>query len=90
MTRRSLYRYKRLIFGVTSAPEKYQQIVRYLLRVCEGVANMADDLIIHWNGVEEQDRKLFAVLDRLRQVGLTLNGNKWEFRLSKQTSSGTN
>jgi len=30
-THRGLYRYKRLMFGVTSAPEKYQQIVRDVL-----------------------------------------------------------
>ena len=88
VTHRGLYRYKRLMFGVMSAPEKYQQIVRDVLRGCEGVANIADDLIIHGNGVEEHDKRLFAVLDRLRQVGLTLNGNKCEFRLSKLTFSG--
>ena len=52
------------------------------------MANIADDLIIHGNGVEEHDKRLFAVLDRLRQVGLTLNSNKCEFRLSKLTFSG--
>ena len=88
VTHRSLYRYKRLMFGVTSAPEKYQQIIRDVLRGCGRVANIADDLIIHGNGVEEHDRRLFAVLQMLREVGLTLNGNKCEFRLSKLTSFG--
>ena len=27
------------------------------------MANIADDLIIHGNGVEEHDKRLFAVLD---------------------------
>ena len=84
-THRGLYRYKRLMFGVTSAPEKYQQIVRDVLRGCSGVANIADDLIIHGKGVEERDRCLFAVLDRLSEVGLTVNGEKCEFWLSKLT-----
>ena len=66
VTHRGLYRYKRLMFGVTSAPEKYQQIIRDVLRGCEGVANIADDLVIHGNGVEEHDKRLFGVLDRLR------------------------
>ena len=87
-THRGLYRYKRLMFGVTSAPEKYQQIVRDVLRGCSGVANIADDLIIHGKGVEEHDRCLFAVLDRLSEVGLTVNGEKCEFRLSKLTFFG--
>ena len=64
------------MFGVTSALEKYQKIVRGVLRGCPGVANIADDLIIHGKGVEERDRCLFAVLDRLSEVGLTMNGEK--------------
>ena len=88
VTHRGLYRYKRLMFGVASAPEKYQQIARDALRGCPGVANIADDLIINGKGVEEHDRCLFAVLDRLSEVGLTVNGEKCEFRLSKLTSFG--
>ena len=83
VTHRGLYRYKRLMFGVTSAPEKYQQVIRDVLRDCEGVANIADDLVVHDKGVEEYDRRLFAVLDRLSEVGLTVNGDKCEFRLTK-------
>ena len=88
VTHRGLYCDKLLMFGVTSAPEKYHQIVRDVLRGCVGVVNIADDLIIRGNSVEEHDRRLFVVLDRLRQAGLTLNGNRCEFRLSKLTFSG--
>lgn len=49
---------------------------------------MADYLIVHENGVEEHDSRLFAVLDRLRQAGLAKNDNKHEFRLPKLTFSG--
>lgn len=35
------------MFGVTAAPEKYQQIVGDMLSSCAGVANIADDLIVH-------------------------------------------
>ena len=59
VTHRGLYRYTRLMFGVTSAPEKYQQIIRDVLRGCEGVINIADDLVIHGNGVEQHDERLF-------------------------------
>ena len=53
-----LYSHKRLSFGMTSAPEKYQQIVRDVLRGSEGVGNIAADLIVHGNGVEEHDKRL--------------------------------
>ena len=53
VTHRGLYRYKRLMIGVTSAPEKYQKAVANVLRDCEGVANLADDLIVHGCGIKE-------------------------------------
>ncbi|PFX23985.1 Retrovirus-related Pol polyprotein from transposon 17.6 [Stylophora pistillata] len=76
------------MFGVTSAPEKYQQIIRDVLRGCAGVANIADDLIVHGGDVEEHDKRLFAVLDRLSGVGLTVNGDRCQFRLLKLTFFG--
>nr|XP_058967969.1 uncharacterized protein K02A2.6-like [Pocillopora verrucosa] len=88
VTHRGLYRYKRLMFGITSAPEKYQKIVSDVLQGCEGVANIADDVIVHGCGIEQHDKNLLAVLDRLRQCGLTLNPNKCQFRLPKLTFFG--
>ena len=71
------------MFGVTAASEKYLQIIRDVLRGCAEVANVADYLVIYECDVEEHDKRLFAVLDRLSEVGLTVNGDKCEFRLSK-------
>ena len=88
VTHRGLYRYKRLMFGVTSAPEKYQQIIRDVLKGCTGVANISDDLIVHGKDIEEHDVRLFAVLGRLSEVGLTVNGDKCQFRLTKLTFFG--
>ena len=85
ITHRGLYRYKRLLFGITSAPEKYQKIIKDVLQGCPGVANIADDLIIHGKGLEEHDRHLFGVLKRLKKCGLTLNADKCQFRLPKLT-----
>ena len=72
VTHRCTCQYKRLMFGMTSAPGKYQQIVRDVLEGCEGVVNTTADLITHGNSVEEHDRRLFAVLDSLKWVGLML------------------
>jgi len=87
-TERGLYRYKRLMFGISSAPEKYQKIIRDALRKCDGVANIADDIIVHGRGTEHHDQRLFAVLDRLQELNLTLNKEKCEFRMSKLTFFG--
>lgn len=49
----------------------------------EGVANIADDITVHGRNMQEHDRRLFAVLDKLGEVGLTLNGKKCQIRLVK-------
>ena len=85
---REVLNYKRLMFGITSAPEKYQKIVKDVLIGCKGVANIADDLIIHGCGIQEHDENLLAVLQRLRECGLTLNEKKCQFRLPKLTFFG--
>ena len=88
ITHRGLFQYKRLMFGNTSAPEKYQKIVKDELIGCKGVANIADDLIIHGCGIKEHDENLLAVPRRLRERGLTLNEKKCQFRLPKLTFFG--
>ena len=88
VTHRGLYRYKRLMFGITSAPEKYQKIISDVIQGCNGVANIADDLIVYRCDLQEHDRNLHAVLQRLRDSGMTLNGDKCQFRLPKLTFFG--
>ena len=76
------------MFGISSAPEKYQKIISDVIRGCNGVANIADDLIVHGADLEEHDRNLHAVLQRLRESGLTFNGEKFRFRLHRLTFFG--
>ena len=88
VTHRGLYRYKRIMFGISSAPEKYQRIISDVIRGCKGVANIADDLIIHGKDAGEHNKNLREVLQRLRESGLTLNGAKCQFRSHKLTFFG--
>ena len=41
----------------------YQQVTRDVLRGCEGVINIVDDLVIHGKGIEQHDERLFVVLN---------------------------
>ncbi|KAI2646104.1 Retrovirus-related Pol polyprotein [Labeo rohita] len=59
------YRYKRLVFGVSSASEQYQHEVGSALAGIEGVENISDDIIIHAPTKEIHDQRLHAVLQRL-------------------------
>ena len=64
---------------------KYQRIISDVIRGWKGVANIADDLIVHGRDTGGHDKNLSAVLERLRERGLTLNGAKCQFTLHKLT-----
>ena len=74
-----LRRYKRLIFGISCAAEKFQDIIRTSLEGLEGVRNLSDDIIIFAVNQDEHDKRLEATLQRLRERGITLNRSKCEF-----------
>lgn len=78
-----LYRYKRLLFGVSSASEQYQHEIANALAGIEGVENISDDVIIHAHDQQTHDGRLHAVMDRLRETGLTLNPEKCQFNMNK-------
>ena len=69
MTHCGLYRDKRLMFGINSAPEVYQHVIQQTLQGCEFVANISDDIIVHGRSTEEHN-------ERLKEKNLTLNGEK--------------
>lgn len=81
-THEGLYRYKRLMFGISSAPEMYQHIIQQTLQGCEGVRNISDDIIVHGQTVAEHNTRLSKVMDILREKGLTLNREKCVFKMS--------
>ena len=88
ITHKGLYRYRQLMFGVTSALEKYQKIISDVLAGCSGIANIADDLVIYGTDQEEHDSNLRKVLTRLEEQGLTVNRDKYQFRLPRLTFFG--
>ena len=83
-----IFRYKRLSFGVNEAQEKYQHIITQTMACLKGVANIADDLVVHGQDSEEHDRNLIKVLERLKERGLTVNAEKCTFRRTKVVFMG--
>ena len=79
ITHKGLYRYKRLMFRVSSAPEKYQQVIQQTLQDIEGVHNISDDIIVHGATHDQHDERLQKVMMRVRECGLTLNLEKCQF-----------
>ena len=50
-----------------------------ILSDLEGVVCLIDDVLIHGKTQEEHNHRLRKVLERIKQVGLTLNADKCEF-----------
>ena len=65
--------------GCSMAPEKFYAEIHRLIQGVPGVANLADDIIIHGSDRAEHDARLIQVLDRLKSAGLTLNRQKCTF-----------
>ena len=82
-THKGLYRYKRLSFGISSAPEVYQHIIQQILQECPGTANIADDILVYGRTKREHDDHLEHVLQTLEQRGLTVNSTKCDFNVDK-------
>ena len=78
-----LFRYTRLFFGVNSAPELYQHVLRQVLRNYPGTANIADDIVVHSKGKAEHDERLLKVFHTLSAAGLTLNQEKCQLSMTQ-------
>ena len=87
-THKGPYRYKRLIMGISCAPEMYQKCLQQILQECEGAHNILDDIIIHGSTQSEHDERLKNVLHVLKDKGLTVNPLKCEFNMSKLAFMG--
>ena len=87
-THTGLYRYKRLMFGISAAPEIYQHVIQQTLHGCPGVRNISDDIIIFGKTQQEHDCNLTNVLARLQERGLTVNADKCKFNVSEVTFFG--
>ncbi|XP_058840008.1 uncharacterized protein K02A2.6-like [Topomyia yanbarensis] len=62
ITSRGLYRFKRLSFGLVTAPELFQKSMDEILVGCEGTFWYIDDVIVEGKTLEEHDKRLDKVL----------------------------
>ena len=82
-THLGLMRYKRLNFGISSAAETFQNVIRETLEGIPGALNISDVMLVFGKTQSDHDRSLEAVFQRLKERGLTLNKRKCEYRKSK-------
>ena len=83
------FRWLRMPFGISSAPEVWQRKMNEAIEGLRGVEVIADDFLVCGFGdtaadaVLDHDQNLTAFLERCRKLNLTLNPQKVKLRLSE-------
>lgn len=77
------YRFLRLPFGISSAPEIFQKVMNEIFGDIEGVAIFVDDLVIYAEDQVTHDKILKQVLQRAQERGVRFNKVKCKFNLSE-------
>ena len=78
-TTKGLYRFKRLAFGIKTAPAICQHAMEQVLNGLAGVQVYCDDILVTGRSDQEHNANLDAVMHRLKQFGLRLNKQKCKF-----------
>lgn len=81
------YRWKRLPFGLSTAPEIFQAQMDSAISGLKGVSTIVDDMIIWGEGEtlaeaeEDHDRNIRALFVRCRERGIKLHPDKFRYRM---------
>lgn len=73
------YRFKRVPFGVASAPEEFHRIISQMFENIEGVVTYLDDICVWGDSIEQLHKRLITVLNTARNNGMKLNETKCKF-----------
>ena len=82
------FKFNRLPFGITSAPEHFQRRMSQILAGMEGAVCLIDDILVYGSTKAEHDHRLLAVLKKIEEAGLTLNKDKCRFSVTSITFLG--
>ena len=82
------FKYLRLPFDISSAPEIYHRTINSLFSHLEGVDTSMDDIIIYGATPEEHDQRLEATMKVVKEVGLKLQKEKCEVGVAQLTYLG--
>ena len=83
------YHWKRMPFGIRSAPELFQRKMHELIEGLRGVEVIADDFVVvgygeSWqSAIKDHDRNLLSFLQRCDERGVHLNSDKLQLRMKE-------
>ena len=78
-THKGLFQYKRLPYGIASAPGIFQRVMENILQGLSGVTSFIDDILITAPTEEKHFELLEEVLRRLDKAGLRIKLKKCQF-----------
>ena len=80
------YRWKRLPFGINSAPEEFQMRLMTAFEGLEGISVITDDILVHGNGdtfesaEADHDKNFVKLMERAQEKDIRFNPNKLKFK----------
>ena len=83
ITKRGLFRFKRLMFGISCAPEIFQKVIQRVLLGLKNCFNYLDDIIVFAKSREELVNFMNEVKGRLDSYNIVLNMEKCVFETTK-------
>lgn len=72
--------FQRVPMGISLGPEVFQHKMKETLKGLDGCETIMDDTIVYGRTMQEHDRRLDAVLERIEKSGLKLNKSKCHLR----------
>ena len=78
-TLKGLYKYKRLPYGVASAPAIFQKLMEHILNGIPNVVCYMDDILVTGKNDIEHLKTLKIVFEKLREYGVRMKRPKCKF-----------
>jgi len=84
------YEFNRMPFGLTNAPATFQRLINAVLVGTQGIRCLVylDDIVIYGSSLQEHNKRLTEVLQRLRKHNLKLQVEKCEYLRKEVTYLG--
>ena len=88
------YRWLRMPFGISPAPEEFQRRLDQALMGLDGCKAIADDILVFGCGatdddaIRDHDKNLLGLLERCQEKGIKLNSGKLQLRCKEVSYMG--
>ncbi|XP_037028712.1 uncharacterized protein K02A2.6-like [Bradysia coprophila] len=82
-THRGLFQFNRLPFGVKVASAVFQQIIDAMIAGLDRTCGYQDDITVNGRTIEEHNRNLIALFERIKEWGFNIRHHKCKFMMTE-------